>query len=119
MARHRTSGYTPAERELLASKVQRGTQGLKVRAPDASDITDPEKQLTAFPKHRPAPPLEKYVAGAIRAAHLESERKREYFASSPGPVEVFEDELDARAQAAERYARWRWHGFDDGDIASL
>lgn len=104
---------------------QRGNGELPEDVPGSRDeIESPELEpgppaLRAFPLNRNAPSLERYVAEAIEGARIEAVRQlaRKGF----GGMSASDSEIDieSRIAKAESYARWRWHGYRDGEIASL
>lgn len=75
--------------------------------------------LQPFPKNRPAPSLESYVAEAVEGARLEAQRQldRKLFAGMSGSEAAAD--IESRVAKAESYARWRWTGYRDGEIVSL
>lgn len=92
------------------------TSALKVKIPGVPDVAEaiPGSSLPRFPKDRPAPPLEEYVAEHVEAA------KRLVAGGLKDPRQFTEKtEGDDRVSRAEAYARWRWQGYKDGEIASL
>lgn len=75
--------------------------------------------LQPYPKNRPAPDLESYVAEAREAARRVAESMAMRRTGNPalsGPDEI---DVQSRIEKAVAYARWRWHGYRDGEIASL
>jgi hypothetical protein len=105
---------TPAEVEKLG--LLPDTSALKVSIPAVPDLSEliPGTNLKRFPRNRPAPPLEEYVAEQVEAVRrlLAQGLKdpRQFTEPTPG---------DDRMSRAEKYARWRYQGFIDGEIASL
>lgn len=112
--------YSEREKDLLARKVFRGSDLIeppKPKIPDASDIVEPDSGvLPRFALNRPGPPLETYVAEAVLAArHYQSARKFGPDTKDFDRKQWIEDAV----VSAEKYARWRWQGYQDGEIASL
>ena len=91
----------PGERELLAA--------ITPGPPVVEDVL-PGTNLPRFRRNRPAPPLEQYVAASVGDVKVLVATGK-----LTNPVYLGEDRL-ARA---ERYARWRWQAYRDGEIASL
>jgi hypothetical protein len=91
----------PGERELLAA--------ITPGPPVVEDVL-PGTNLPRFKRNRPAPPLEQYVAASVGDVKVLVATGK-----LTNPVYLGEDRL-ARA---ERYARWRWQAYRDGEIASL
>lgn len=111
-------GGLPADNDLLTSEMEvvvdglvRGVSGLKVRVPDVPDVDEmvATSGLPRLPKNRSAPPLEEYVASELE--HV----RRLVAAGLKNEVHRGED----RFARAERYARWRWQGYKDGEIKEL
>jgi hypothetical protein len=76
---------------------------------DLSELI-PGTNLPRFKLNRPCPSLEEYVAAqvgvvkvAVATGHLSN------------PLHLGED----RVARAERYARWRWQAYKDGEVFSL
>lgn len=93
------------------------------RAPKGAKIP-PEVEfpvLPRLPRGRTAPPLELYVAKALELARIEGERKYARLGDPLNQKEANErkDDIASRVEKAEGYARWRWQGYLDGEIASL
>ena len=89
-------------------------------------VVEPQpRALAPFPRNRAAPPLEQYVAEAREAARIVGEgiakRKLPSASTSNGNVAspMASEDTEARVAKAEAYARWRWQGYADGEIASL
>lgn len=106
-----TPGLSAEERAALESVLVANVSDLKVKIPNVPDLSDliPGTNLPRFARNRPAPPLEEYVAEQVEAV------RRLVGNGLKNPVHQGED----RVVRAERYARWRWHGFIDGEIARL
>lgn len=110
------NGLSDAEADALKEVLVSEVAELKVKVPNVPDVTDVVlgSSLPRYERNRPAPPLEVYVADHVR----EAERlvadglkdPRQFTEITPG---------DDRVGRAEKYARWRWHGYKDGEIASL
>lgn len=99
------------EAAVLKDALVADADGLKVKIPDAPDLDDPipGTSLPRFPRNRDTPPLEEYVADALEAV------RRLVAAGLKNEVHRGED----RFARAERYARWRWQGYKDGEIKEL
>lgn len=78
-------------------------------------------RLEPLPQNRPAPPLEQYVAEAREGARLVGVQKQEKLPEPQNQKELNErrQDLADRVDRAEKYARWRWQGYQDGEVASL
>lgn len=91
-----------------------------IEAADAlASATTTEPELVALPKYRPAPDLGLYVREAREAARLDAEARAARYASSGAAGVEAAIDIEARVDAAERYARWRWQGYRDGQIVRL
>ncbi len=109
----------PSENELPTDEMEKvtdalvpDTSGLKVKIPSVADLSEliPGTNLKRFKLNRPCPPLEQYVAEQVGVVKMMVATGQ-----LSNPVHEGED----RVARAERYARWRWHGYRDGEIASL
>lgn len=104
------------EAEVVRDALVGDVSDLKVKIPNVPDLSDliPGTNLPRFKRNRPAPPLEEYVA------HHVNETKRLVAEGLKDPQQ-FTDPTpgDDRVSRAEKYARWRWQGYIDGEIASL
>ena len=89
----------PGERELLEAKVAHVDEGVV-----------PGTALPRFRLNRPAPPLEQYMVTSVADVEVLVES-----GELSNPVYLGEDRLTR----SERYARWRWQAYRDGEIASL
>ncbi len=108
----------PADNDLPTDEMEKvtdalvpDTSALKVKIPAVPDLSDliPGTNLPRFARDRPCPPLEEYVAEQVEAS------RRLIGRGLKNPVH----EGDDRLVRAEKYARWRWQGFKDGEVASL
>jgi hypothetical protein len=100
------------EMEVVADALVVGTSELKVKIPDVPDVEDLAETaaLKPYRKNRPAPPLEQYVAQQVGEVKV-------LVATGRLTNEIHRGE--DRIARAERYARWRWQGYKDGEIKSL
>lgn len=90
---------------VVDGAMKKGAKKLRVEVVDE----EPEMVEVELPKGRPAPPLEQYVADHRKAVQLELDKGlKEAIYKGKG-----------RVDRAEDYARWRWHGYVNGEIASL
>ncbi len=104
------------EMEAVTDALVKDVSGLKARIPDVPDLSEliPGTNLKRLPLNRPAPPLEEYVAEHVEAA------RRLVAAGQKSPQQFTEPTPgDDRVGRAEKYARWRWQGYKDGEIESL
>lgn len=121
---------TPAERQAAYRERKRlESLGLTVPADIAvgaalADLAGEGDELPVklpeIPVGRPAPPLEEYVAEAIRGAHLVAdEKERRHPPESQAERKDYEDARGFRVKKAEEYARWRHAGYVAGEVGSL
>ncbi len=112
-------GGLPADNDLPTDEMEKVVDGLvkdvsdlKAKIPDVPDLSEliPGTNLKRFKLNRPCPPLEDYVAAQVGVVKV-------MVAAGKLTNEVHRGEN--RVQRAERYARWRWQGYKDGEIASL
>ncbi len=115
-------GLSPEEKEKLAASIVRASD-LVVRIPDVVDIEGSlYARIPNIPKDRPAPPLEEYVDEMKAAARRTGEKmmaRRLTEASTDKERRVALEDVELRVAAAEKYARWRYKGYKDAEIASL
>lgn len=83
--------------------------GSESKVRDLEDVV-PGSSLPRFRRDRPAPPLEQYVAVSVGDVKVLVATGQ-----LTNPVHGGED----RVGRAERYARWRWQAYKDGEVASL
>ena len=79
-------------------------------------------RIPKIEKDRPAPPLDEYVAEMALAARRVGENiMARTLPDTATPKERAEAlrEIEDRVAAADKYARWRWQGYKDAEIASL
>lgn len=95
-----------------------------VKLTPASEIEAPQEELLpVLPVNRPAPELEAYVAEAREGARIVAEQKPKRLLRVGQSVRERDQEylqdIEDRVAKAEAYARWRWHGYQAGEVASL
>ena len=106
----------------MMRKRQREGEGAQA---DDSELELRARSLAKYEPGRAAPPLEEYVAEAREAARIVgvgiAKRKLPSASTSNGNVAspMAAEDTEARVAKAEAYARWRWQGYADGEIASL
>lgn len=109
-------GLSAEEKERLEGAFVEDVSDLEVKIPAVPDLSDliPGTNLPRLKRDRPCPPLEEYVAEHVEAARRLVAQglkdPKQFTEPTPG---------DDRVSRAEKYARWRWQGFKDGEIASL
>lgn len=115
-------GLSADEAERLKASIVRASD-LVVRIPDVVDIEGSSyARIPNIPKDRPAPPLEEYVEEMKAASRKVGEKmmaRRLTEASTDKERRVALEDIELRVAAAERYARWRWQGYKDAEVASL
>jgi hypothetical protein len=113
------SGFDPfgavpdgADADEINERLVPDTSALKAKIPDVPDVEDVDARtvLQPYRKNRPAPPLEEYVSAQVGEVKVLVALGR-----VTNPIHLGED----RVARAERYARWRWQGYIDGEIKSL
>lgn len=84
-------------------------------------VTEEQSDLPELPRGRPAPALETYISEARKAARIEGERKHSRLPPPANQKELNERKQDvaSRVELAGEYARYRWYGYVNGEIASL
>ena len=75
-------------------------------------VTVEEPRTSPFEKDRPAPPLGEYVAAEVEVT-------RRMIAEGRTPSRNAVTDAAGRLERTEAYARWRYQGYVDGEIASL
>jgi hypothetical protein len=103
------------EDPFAKAKVKGGTAEIEVAEPG---------ELPVLPPGRAAPALEQYVAEAVEAARVVAEQGFKRLGDMREPEnqkELNERKRDMalRLELAEKYARWRWRGYVDGEVTSL
>ena len=98
---------------------KRAQRGDETEPVDIAVINEGPSVLQPFPKNRPAPDLEIYVAEAREAARITAEAMALRRTGNPERSELDKVDIEDRVKKAESYARWRWQGYRDGEIVSL
>jgi hypothetical protein len=115
-------GLSAEEAARLKGSLVRASD-LVVRIPDVVDIEGSSyARIPKIGRDRPAPPLEEYVAEMKEAARKVGESmmaRRLTEASTEKERKSALEDIEFRVADAERYARWRWQGYKNAEIASL